>query len=799
MPVDQRASARLRGVTLLGATAAHFAFALAGLTDSRLTWENLLAWLPGVVCLLIGFWWMGRLARSWPEPPAVTPLFVLLAVGSLAWDFVTRRMGGSGQTLEVVIIGSMRNVMLGMAATAVWRSYQPLTMLLALFVSLFSLTMHAAAASQVATGVYAITGIAWLSLTYWTGLEQRLIRRQQALRPTWIVPGVAIGLVIIVLSLTGTRNRSLAALEGWLRSSGGSGDTDSAARSGVGDGETLVKGEDNIQSFGPIEDAPMVESHQPSLYDVQSELYGEPPRKLNHDRAISLPPHFSTEVKQRMSKTERATQEFTTNRRGPSQSRRAKNLSSHAIFYVKGRTPLHLRLETYDLFDGETWYAEAESELSDPLIVDDSTGRPWIKPLHGPIPYEFYAKPETHAIKVVWLETNRIPMPPHLLGVHIDLVDRTDMFHWTMTGQLAMARKSLPSLTAIHLKSRTLDERRIDAEWKPLPPEERYLVLPDSDLTLRLRELADLWTAGAPTPWQKIDRVRNRLKQDYQLTTSLKPNAHSPDESTSALNEELPFERFLFTTRLGPDYQFATAATLLLRTQGIPARVVSGFYARPDRFDMVRKHTPVLKDDVHFWTEVKLSGRDWTPIEVCPGYEVLGPPPGWWDRILQVASAALIWSRDHWPKLLLVTIVAAISWRERVRLCNLGLTLRWRLFPARTLRGRVLETWQLLDQRLQLFGLSRPPGISPQGWLRSLGSSPQTDSAVWELAHCGEWAAFCPESVSCPAHEHTDHHVICVAAVRELSHSRLLRLRANCSPLSSDQIIPRSQGGLSCG
>ena len=58
---------------------------------------------------------------------------------------------------------------------------------------------------------------------------------------------------------------------------------------------------------------------------------------------------------------------------------------------------------------------------------------------------------------------------------------------------------------------------------------------------------------------------------------------------------------FLLESRRGPDYLFASSAAVLLRSLGYPTRLVSGLYAAPGKYDPRTRHTPVTRDDVHFW------------------------------------------------------------------------------------------------------------------------------------------------------------------------------------------------------
>ncbi len=81
---------------------------------------------------------------------------------------------------------------------------------------------------------------------------------------------------------------------------------------------------------------------------------------------------------------------------------------------------------------------------------------------------------------------------------------------------------------------------------------------------------------------------------------------------------------FLNESRKGYCVYFASAATLIFRQAGIPARYVEGFVITPD---MMRNASPdgtvnvtVRDDKAHAWTEIYIAGYGWIPIEVTPGY-----------------------------------------------------------------------------------------------------------------------------------------------------------------------------------
>lgn len=107
-----------------------------------------------------------------------------------------------------------------------------------------------------------------------------------------------------------------------------------------------------------------------------------------------------------------------------------------------------------------------------------------------------------------------------------------------------------------------------------------------------------------------VDSVVYYLDGDFKYTTS--PQASKSGEDT--------VYDFVFNSKEGYCMHFASAATLLLRSMGIPARYVSGFRVDPSRHVSMystRNNTITVTDSMaHAWTEVFFPGMGWTPIEV---------------------------------------------------------------------------------------------------------------------------------------------------------------------------------------
>lgn len=79
---------------------------------------------------------------------------------------------------------------------------------------------------------------------------------------------------------------------------------------------------------------------------------------------------------------------------------------------------------------------------------------------------------------------------------------------------------------------------------------------------------------------------------------------------------------FLQETRTGYSVHFATAATLMFRYYGIPARYVEGYLITPKDVKGLLSNNSVKLDEkhAHAWTEFYQDGVGWIPFETTPPY-----------------------------------------------------------------------------------------------------------------------------------------------------------------------------------
>ena len=132
-----------------------------------------------------------------------------------------------------------------------------------------------------------------------------------------------------------------------------------------------------------------------------------------------------------------------------------------------------------------------------------------------------------------------------------------------------------------------------------------YLAIPASTKTELLRLAAENGiVADSPTLVTDIQKyIQNAAKYDMDA------------EALYPLNVEDVALYFLKTAKAGICQHFATAATLMYRAFGIPARYTVGYMAHVS----YGKVTALTSDTAHAWTEIYVDGLGWVCMEVTGG------------------------------------------------------------------------------------------------------------------------------------------------------------------------------------
>jgi transglutaminase-like putative cysteine protease len=172
------------------------------------------------------------------------------------------------------------------------------------------------------------------------------------------------------------------------------------------------------------------------------------------------------------------------------------------------------------------------------------------------------------------------------------------------------------------------------ASARPVPPldayqRERFLQLPV--LPPAIPALARQVAAGSDAPAEIASRVEAFLRLQFRYTLDL--------ERVSELD---PLQEFLFVRRAGHCEYFAASMAVMLRSLGVPARVVNGF--QRGEWNPYGQYYIVRYYDAHSWVEAYLPGSGWVSFDPTPraSVDVLA---GRTPMLLYVDSLRLHWHR----------------------------------------------------------------------------------------------------------------------------------------------------------
>ncbi len=709
-------------------------------------------WIAGnfaieLTFVLLGMRYFVAQSKQQKGDAHISTLILVVMLLSLMWEPVKRVFWGDGRPFELIMMFSVKNTLLIMAAAGCWKKYQRIAVWGSQFLIIFAATTNTSGDIIFLIGLELIVGFFWLFYSYWNSIRDYLIPTLE--KHQWRKHGIlsCIALLLLVILFFSSDNPVVHAFRGIMPSSGGEGSKDQYARDGLGDGDLLVAGKHDIRSFAPIENAPFLSSDDPSLYDIMFDTYNEDGEiAKNVDRAISLLMQDQKIEEKELPDSENINRHFSTAREEePAETKSADAIHSDALMHLSGRTPLHLRLETYDIFNGVVWHSE-------PLSSDQQGGfslkkrfeKPWIV-VNNNVSSLFQDCPdELHVVTNNHLKSTQLPAPLHLKEIHIDFLEQPDMFGWQQESIVKLNRKELPRLVPIHIISHFPDPDLIeyrDVKFGTDSQRKHHIALPKIPVIKKVKERAEEIVAGIDNDWDRIKKIEQYHREQYQHDRTITFDGKSA----------LPLEEFLTEQTAGPDYMMATSKVLMLRSLGYSARLVSGFYASPDDYDLASDHTPIHSDDVHFWAEVRVGygASSWFTIEPTRGYQILGPPPTTMEKIYNAFLGTISWFWSHIYTCILLIAFTCLLYRYRFLFTDTLLTRWLYLFEPRDIRIFVLRTLWLVELRMRWTGYQRPASITINRWFQQtskhITANPQS---LNELSMYANWATYCPGALN---------------------------------------------------
>lgn len=156
-----------------------------------------------------------------------------------------------------------------------------------------------------------------------------------------------------------------------------------------------------------------------------------------------------------------------------------------------------------------------------------------------------------------------------------------------------------------------------------LPPgldREEYTHVPGTT-DPRVRSLAHDWVSGiGDHPRDKAQALSQRLRSSYKYSTQL-------------LDREVsdPLAHFLFDRGKGHCEYFASALAVMLRSENIPSRVVTGFLGGD--YNRISGWYVVRASDAHSWVEAFIDGEGWITLDPTPPADGRGASFTWVARM----------------------------------------------------------------------------------------------------------------------------------------------------------------------
>ncbi|MFB3813327.1 MAG: DUF3488 and DUF4129 domain-containing transglutaminase family protein [Terriglobales bacterium] len=297
----------------------------------------------------------------------------------------------------------------------------------------------------------------------------------------------------------------------------------------------------------------------------------------------------------------------------------------------RGNGPTHdllLRGVSLGLFDGKRW----TNPIDEPVRLQSRTGEFNLFPLYatwqdtpvagGPVKslrYRVLMEPIGSNVFFV------APKPAFLLGNYREITADRGGALYNSDVQRSVG---LYEFVSAETRRRPQELRTATAEYPP-GVELRYLQLPQQ-FDERVQALAEQVTARFADNYDKAAAIESYLSTTFGYTLQLP--ARTPAD---------PIADFLFTRKQGHCEYFASAMAIMLRTIGIPSRVVNGF--RGGEFNPISGSYIVRARDAHSWVEAYFPPAGWVTFDPTPA----GAAPataGLWSRFQLYLDAG----REFW-------------------------------------------------------------------------------------------------------------------------------------------------------
>lgn len=264
------------------------------------------------------------------------------------------------------------------------------------------------------------------------------------------------------------------------------------------------------------------------------------------------------------------------------------------VAYMQAPHGSYLKVRVFDRFDGERWSGSRDDYITKKL----ERGRIALEPALEP---NFQQTIHIRQTLPAW-----IPAAPRIVSLHLPS---------TVLALDAWDRPLLPGSLKAQTRY-TVDSYVSFEQGRPVgagpAPQAGDLQVPGGQ-DPRIARLAAQVTAQSESNLEKAEALERHLRTQYQYSY----------QSIFDSQGVTPLSRFLFEEKAGHCEYFASAMAVMLRTLGIPARLVTGFSAT--RKNPLTGYYEIRALDGHAWVEAWIGEYGWLVFEPTAMYALPQP------------------------------------------------------------------------------------------------------------------------------------------------------------------------------
>ena len=270
------------------------------------------------------------------------------------------------------------------------------------------------------------------------------------------------------------------------------------------------------------------------------------------------------------------------------------------VRFIHPETPLNLKWRGMALgqFNGRTWYSRSSVKEERLEVLQHGGLVPLVDEHRRPSRRTDRLEYEVH-IKDIGSDTLFFAGVPEFVNINAPIIKRLPGGCY----RLPLGSDGDLSYIGYAYLERPGAVSEVALDPMPAALHLEYLELPRIDP--RIQKLARDWVQGTREADAEANAIERHLRNDY--TYSLKLLKTEVDD---------PLAYFLFDRKAGHCEYFASAMAVMLRTLGIPSRVVTGFQS--GIYNPISGWQVIRTSDAHSWVEAYLPRRGWTTYDPTP-------------------------------------------------------------------------------------------------------------------------------------------------------------------------------------